>query len=128
LSYASDDLRSLCLELCGVALVRLLLAVFQAAALVILEQAVAAAEMALAEAAVPDDALGGLLALLGGAADLLGRHDVGRVGAGHAGSRRRAGRGCESRLREVKVEAEAAAFGSVALVGGAVTAVLRRRW
>lgn len=45
----------------------------------VLEQAVLAAEVAIAEAAVADDALGGLLALLGGAADALGRHDGDRT-------------------------------------------------
>lgn len=48
--------------------------VFQACALVVLEQAVLPAEMAVAEAAITDDALRHLLALLVRAADLLGGH------------------------------------------------------
>lgn len=43
----------------------------------VLQQAVLAAEMALAEAAVADDALRGLSALLGGASDALGSHGCG---------------------------------------------------
>jgi hypothetical protein len=62
-------------ELRSVALVRLLLAVFQARALVVFEQTVLAAKVAVAEAAVSDDALGGFPALLGVAANSLGSHD-----------------------------------------------------
>jgi hypothetical protein len=48
--------------------------VFQTVALVVLEQPVLATVVAVAEAAVADDALGALLAVLVVAADLLGRH------------------------------------------------------
>ncbi len=48
--------------------------VFKAAALVVLQEAVLAAEMAIAETAVADDALGSLLALLCAAANLLAGH------------------------------------------------------
>lgn len=49
--------------------------VFEACALVVFQETVTAAEVALAEAAVANDALGGFLALLGTAADLLSGHD-----------------------------------------------------
>lgn len=52
----------------------LLLAVFQAAALVILQHAMLAAVVAVAETAVADDALGRFLAVLVGAANLLRGH------------------------------------------------------
>lgn len=52
----------------------LLLAVFEAVALVVLQEAVLAAEMPVAEAAITDDALRRVLALLVAAADLLGWH------------------------------------------------------
>ena len=64
----------------------LLLAVLQTRALVILQHAVFAAEVAGAEAAVPDDALGRFLAVFERAADLLGRHAA-------------ADRGCEGQGR-----------------------------
>lgn len=51
--------------------------VFETTALVILEETVLAAEVALTEAAVADDALSRLLALLCGTADALAGHDVG---------------------------------------------------
>lgn len=54
---------------------RLLLAVFQTAALVVLQQTVLAAEVAVAKGAVTHDALSGLSAVLGGATELLSRHD-----------------------------------------------------
>lgn len=65
---------SLGLELSSVALMRLLLAVFESGALVILEEAVLSAKVAGAETAVTDDALGCVTALLEVAADLLLRH------------------------------------------------------
>lgn len=52
----------------------LLLAVLQAAAFVVLEHAVLAAEVPLAEGAVAHDALRPVLAVLEGALYLLGRH------------------------------------------------------
>ena len=52
----------------------LLLAILEALALVVLEEAVLAAEMPIAEAAVADDALRGVLAFLVTAANLLRRH------------------------------------------------------
>lgn len=54
--------------------------VVQAGALVILEQPVLAAEVAVAEAAAPRDALWLVLAVLEGASDLLGRHVLGERG------------------------------------------------
>ena len=63
-------------QLGSIAFMRLLLAVFQAGALVILQQAVLAAEVALTEAAVADNSLRRLAALLGGATDSLGSHGV----------------------------------------------------
>lgn len=71
---AADDLGPLGLQLGSVARMGLLLAVFQAAALVILQQTVLPAEVAVAKGAVADDALSRLSALLGVAAKLL-RHD-----------------------------------------------------
>lgn len=64
------------MELCGISLVGLLFAVFKAVALVVLEQAVLAAKVAPAKAAVTDDALGSGGALLEVAAVLPGSHDV----------------------------------------------------
>lgn len=52
----------------------LFLAVFEALALMVFEESVLAAEMAVAEAAVADDALSLVFAVLETAADLLGRH------------------------------------------------------
>jgi len=69
-----DDPCSFGVKLCSVPVVRLLLAVFQAIALVVLQQAVLATVVPVAESAVADDSLGSLLAVLVGAADLLGRH------------------------------------------------------
>jgi hypothetical protein len=48
--------------------------VLEAAALVVLQKAVLATEVTVAEAAVTKDALDGLAAVLGTAADLLGDH------------------------------------------------------
>lgn len=50
--------------------------VFEALALVVLQQAVSSAEVAIAEAAVADNTLGGVLAGGSRASDLLGRHFV----------------------------------------------------
>lgn len=69
-----DDGRPLAVELVCVAGVRLLLAVLQPAARVRLEHAVLLAEVAIAEAAVADDALGGVFALLEVAARLADGH------------------------------------------------------
>ena len=79
---AADGKGALAIQLVGVALVALLLAVLEPLALVVLEQAVLAAVVARAEAAVADDALGGVLALLERAADLLGGHAAAH-GQGH---------------------------------------------
>lgn len=54
--------------------------VFEALALVVLQQAVSSAEVAIAEAAVADYTLGGVLAGGSRASDLLGRHFVVSVG------------------------------------------------
>lgn len=56
--------------------------VFEACALVVFQKTVAAAEVSFAEAAVTDDALGGFLAVLGTAADLLSGHDGCGCGCG----------------------------------------------
>lgn len=72
--------------------------VVQAGALVILEQPVLAAEVAVAEAAVPRDALRLVLAILEGASDLLGRHFL-----GERENRYRKGKGL---LLRVRVHAE----------------------
>ncbi|KYK60329.1 hypothetical protein DCS_01466 [Drechmeria coniospora] len=95
-SDAADDLRPLRLQLGRVSFVRLLLAlgtsawvpgrrgggrvtcVLETAAPVVLQQAVIAAVLTLAKAAIADDALGRLLAVLGVAANLLWGHDGGR--------------------------------------------------
>lgn len=75
-SYALDDLGALVVQLVGVAGVRFLLAVLEAGARVGLQHAVFGAVVALAEAAVADDALGELLAVLGAATWLARRHDA----------------------------------------------------
>lgn len=123
-SHALDDLCLLVLQAGGIALVRLLLTlqanvssfgcltqshrgktgmceavvvithVVQAGALVILEQPVLAAEVAVAEAAVPRDALRLVLAVLEGASDLLGCHVL-----GERGNRYRKDKGLLSRVR-----------------------------
>lgn len=69
-----DSHGALAVELNRIPLVGLFLAVLEALALVVLEQTVLAAEMAVAEAAVTDDALRRVLALLVAAADLLRGH------------------------------------------------------
>ena len=78
----------------------LLLAVLEPLTLVVLEQPVLPAEMPVAEAAIADDALGGVLALLVAAADLLRWHPAaqrqghvqGAVGRDGVGGQRRRGR------------------------------------
>lgn len=71
---ALDDDGSLALELFLVARVTLLFAVLETVALVVLEQSMLAAKVAFAEAAVADDALCSIAALLVGTPLLLGRH------------------------------------------------------
>lgn len=73
---APNDLGALSLKLGGVLLVCLLLAVFQTLALVILKQAVFAAKVLVAEGAVADDALSGVLAAVEVAAELPGAGHV----------------------------------------------------
>lgn len=63
-SYTLDDDRPLRVQLVGVSGVGFLLAVLQTAAGVCFQHAVLRAEVAEAKAAVADDPLGGLLALL----------------------------------------------------------------
>jgi hypothetical protein len=70
-SNALDSNCPLALQLLLIALLVLLLAVLQARAVMWLEHAVLAAEVTSAEAAVADDALGGVAAVLETAADLL---------------------------------------------------------
>ena len=71
---AADGKGALAIQLVGVALMALLLAVLEPLALVVLEQAVLAAVVARAEAAVADDALRRVFAQFETAADLLGGH------------------------------------------------------
>ena len=87
-SDAPDGNRPLALQLLLVALLVLLLAVFQACAVVRFEHAVLAAEVARAESAVTDDALRSITALLEAAADLFGcaaADRKGEVDCGFAG-------------------------------------------
>jgi len=70
----TDDLRPLALELEAILLVALLFAVFQSGALVVFEHAMSTAKVAVAEAAVADDALGKVFAVGGLTAELFGRH------------------------------------------------------
>lgn len=74
MSYTLDDLGPLAVQLIGVAGVRLLLAILQAGTSMGFEHAVFGAEVTIAETAVADNALGGLLALLEGASRLARRH------------------------------------------------------
>jgi len=69
-----DDHGPFRVQLYGVLLVALLLAVLQAGTFVVLQHPMLAAVMARAETTVADDALGGFLAVLEGASYLLGRH------------------------------------------------------
>lgn len=69
-SDALDCDRPLALELLSVALLILLLAVLKACAVMRFQHAVLATEVARAEAAVADDALRGIAAVLEAAADL----------------------------------------------------------
>lgn len=69
-----DGNGALAIELIGIARMALLLAVLQTLALVVLEHAVLAAVVTGTEATVADNGLGAILAVLEGAADLLGRH------------------------------------------------------
>ena len=71
---ALDSHRPLGIQRVRVAIMALLLAVLQAAALVVLQHAVLTAEVPLAEGAVAHDALRPILAVLEGALDLLRRH------------------------------------------------------
>lgn len=76
-SYALDDNRPLRVQLIGVSGMGFLLAVLQSAAAMGLQHAVLGTEVAVAKAAVADDALGRLLALLETASGLAGGHGVG---------------------------------------------------
>ena len=88
-SNTLDDGRSLAVEFICVSGMRLLLAIFQAAAGVRFEHAVLVAEVAIAECAVADDALSCILALLEVATGFAGRHDdvFGRGGARREGGK-----------------------------------------
>lgn len=66
-----DDHGSLAVQLIGVALMTLLLAVLQSTAFVIFQHAMLPAELALAEGAIADDALCLIFAVLEGTSDLL---------------------------------------------------------
>lgn len=69
-----DNMRPFSVELRCVSVMRLFLAVFQAVALVVFEQTVGSAIVAVTETAVPDDSLRPLLAVFVCAANLLGWH------------------------------------------------------
>lgn len=71
---ALDGHGTLAVELIGITAVTLLLAVLEALALVVLKHAVLTAVMAGAEAAVADNGLSTVFAVLEGAANLLGGH------------------------------------------------------
>lgn len=73
-SYTLDDGGSLRVELVGVGIVAFLLAILEPSAFVILQEPMLPAKMPAAEAAVANDPLCRVLALLEGAALLLGRH------------------------------------------------------
>jgi len=75
-SNALDSNGALAVQLIRIPVVALLLAVLESDALVVLEHAMTAAVSAFAEAAVADDGLGAVLAVLEGAADLLGGHSA----------------------------------------------------
>ena len=95
-SDALDRIRPLALELLLVALLVLLLAVLEACAVVRFQHAVLAAEVAGAKAAVADDTLRGVTALLEAASDLFGcatTDGEGEVDCGLAGD----GMRCERR-------------------------------
>lgn len=68
---ALNDHGSLAVQLVGVALMTLLLAVLQSTTLVIFQHAMLPAELALAEGAVADNALGLIFAVLECTSDLL---------------------------------------------------------
>lgn len=99
--YALDRHSSLAVQLVRVSLVALLLAVLQAGALVVLQHSVLAAVVAIAEAAVTDNSLSRILAVLERASDLLGRHSTSKrqcyvqcgVGLDVVGLKRRVGCG-----------------------------------
>ena len=76
--YALDSHSPLAVELVRIPLVALLLAVLETLALVVLQQAMLAAEMPIAEPAIADDALRRVLAIFVAAADRLGRHAAAR--------------------------------------------------
>lgn len=99
-SYALDDVGALAVQLIGIAGMRLLLAVLQAGTGVGFQHAVLGAVVAIAEAAVADNALSGFLALLEVAARLAGRHDGIKGGENGAESRGVTGVGtADKRLR-----------------------------
>ena len=81
-SDALDGNSALTVQLVGISLVALLLAVFQTLALVVFQQPVLPAKVAGAEAAVTDNALGGVLAFLEATPYLLRRHAAAQ-GEGH---------------------------------------------
>jgi len=71
---APDNLCSFSIQLCGVSIVGFLLAVFQTITFVVLQQAVLATVVPVAESAVADDSLRPFPAVLVGAPDLLRWH------------------------------------------------------
>ena len=75
-SYALDNHSPLRLQLHGIPLMTLLLAVFQSAALMVLQHSVFSAEMPRAEAAIADNALRRVLAVFECTADLFRGHST----------------------------------------------------
>jgi len=69
-----DNMRPFGVELRSISIMRLLLAVFQTVALVVLKQAVGSAVVAIAEPTVPNDSLRPLFTIFVCTADLLGWH------------------------------------------------------
>jgi hypothetical protein len=74
ISNTLNSNRTLGIQLIRIPLMALLLAILETLALVVFKHAMFAAVVALAEAAVADNGLGAVLAVLEGAADFLGGH------------------------------------------------------
>lgn len=87
-SYTLDDLCTLAVQLVGIASMGLLLAVLKTRAGMGFEHAMLGAEVAVAETAVSDNALGRFLALLETASRLAGRHNGEGFGSWVARGRR----------------------------------------
>lgn len=84
-----DNDRPLTVQFVGVSLVAFLLTVLKPTALMILEHAMFAAELALAEGTISDDALRRIFTVFEGTADLLGSAATDRKGDMDGGIRRK---------------------------------------